>query len=463
MTASSVTLEEVLSAAETRRASLVPETSGYLALAIGDATARLPFRVQERAVMLTTEGSVVVERGREVVPPPESARALRDILARLLDASVGSMPGLASAARPRAESEQGVVTVVEELEAALIPVNRAAARRALARLARETLRAKAQGKLRRRKARQEPPRAELGGTRAEAPGPTAPAIAPGAPVADPARPAAAFERREDGERPDSRLDALPAVTHAEPSLDRPPAPEVSAEVEIDLDDPVGALPEVEPTPTRFEATTFDFDPPPADATILDVETSEEPAPAPLAAAPAPLAAAPAPAPAASASTDPDGDAVAAIEAAIEHRAPESAPREARQLPTEARPRATARIRNARTSDVDDLLSRFATQEMSSADLRQARSELKIMVGLEPTDPPPEVESVFPSPDDSMTPTRFLEPRATAIEGRAPNRVRRMSLALSAALIVAGLAVTVAIYAVYPAFFAGKSSAVAGER
>ncbi len=59
------------------------------------------------------------------------------------------MPGLAAAARPRGD-EQDVDQVVGDIEAALIPVNRAAAKRALARLARETLRAKELGKLRKK-------------------------------------------------------------------------------------------------------------------------------------------------------------------------------------------------------------------------------------------------------------------------------------------------------------------------
>ncbi len=76
---------------------------------------------------------------------------MRDVLARLLAVSSGTMPGLAAAARPREESARGVDAVIEEIEAALIPVNRAAARRALARLSRETLRAKEAGKLKPRR------------------------------------------------------------------------------------------------------------------------------------------------------------------------------------------------------------------------------------------------------------------------------------------------------------------------
>src|SRR5262249_55790300 len=100
-----VTLEEVFAAAGARAASLVPETSGYLALAVGDATSRLPFAIDDRQVMLTTEGSVGITKRGEILPPKQAAGGLRDVLARLLAVSTGTtMPSLAAAARPREES-----------------------------------------------------------------------------------------------------------------------------------------------------------------------------------------------------------------------------------------------------------------------------------------------------------------------------------------------------------------------
>ncbi|MGK3986700.1 hypothetical protein WME99_26875 [Sorangium sp. So ce136] len=154
-----VTLDEVLAAAHARCASLVPETSGYLALAVGDATSRLPLRLDDRAVLLTTEGTVTVRSRGEPVAPAEAARLLRDLLARLLAVSAGSMPNLAATARPRPKTEQDPDAVARELEAALIPVNRNAARRALARLARETLRAREAGRLKRARAQVQAPSA----------------------------------------------------------------------------------------------------------------------------------------------------------------------------------------------------------------------------------------------------------------------------------------------------------------
>src|SRR5262245_33100801 len=93
-----VTLDEVFAAASVRAASLVPETSGYLALAVGDATSRLPFAIDDRLVMLTTEGNVGITKRGEVLPPAEAAAGLRSVLTRLLAVSTGTaMPALAGA------------------------------------------------------------------------------------------------------------------------------------------------------------------------------------------------------------------------------------------------------------------------------------------------------------------------------------------------------------------------------
>ncbi|WP_437980587.1 hypothetical protein [Sorangium sp. So ce117] len=205
-----VTLEEVVAAAHARSASLVPETSGYLALAVSDATSRLPLRLDDRAVLLTTEGTVTVRTRGEAVAPAEAARLLRDLLARLLAVSAGSMPNLTATARPRPAHEQDPEAVARELEAALIPVNRNAARRALARLARETLRAKEAGRLRR-------PRPEV-------------QAKPAAPEADEMRPPPQAEH--------ARRDA----TAAAPRSDAPAAPRSDAPAAPRSDSPAVPLP-----------------------------------------------------------------------------------------------------------------------------------------------------------------------------------------------------------------------------
>ncbi|WP_437567497.1 hypothetical protein [Sorangium sp. So ce542] len=228
-----VTLEEVLAAAHGRCASLVPETSGYLALAVGDATSRLPLRLDDRAVLLTTEGTVTVRSRGEPVAPAEAARLLRDLLARLLSASAGSMPNLAATARARPASEQDPDAVARELEAALIPVNRNAARRALARLARETLRAKEAGRLRRARAEAERPAAPGASQGVQAP-PARPERAPHAEVAVARREPAAETARDEAA---AARDGAAAVAPPGPAiveLTLSPGPVAPAIVELTL-------------------------------------------------------------------------------------------------------------------------------------------------------------------------------------------------------------------------------------
>ncbi|WP_437606078.1 hypothetical protein WMF20_34255 [Sorangium sp. So ce834] len=233
-----VTLEEVLAAAHARCASLVPETSGYLALAVGDATSRLPLRLDDRAVLLTTEGTVTVRSRGEPVAPAEAARLLRDLLARLLSASAGSMPNLAATARPRPASEQDPDAVARELEAALIPVNRNAARRALARLARETLRAKEAGRLRRARAEVRERPAAQGASDGVRPPPARPERAPRAEAAVAAREPAAVTARVEAaaaraEAAAARAEA-PAPAPAIVELTLSPGPVAPAIVELTL-------------------------------------------------------------------------------------------------------------------------------------------------------------------------------------------------------------------------------------
>src|SRR5262249_7795879 len=134
--AKSVTLEEIVSAATARRASLVPETSGYIMLAVCDALGGAPLLLDPQCVSVTIDGAVAIG-GTQIVEEHDAVRAARALLATLLGASVGSMQGLAVAARPRGGNERGLTAMTSDLEAALIPVNRAAGRRAIARLARE--------------------------------------------------------------------------------------------------------------------------------------------------------------------------------------------------------------------------------------------------------------------------------------------------------------------------------------
>jgi hypothetical protein len=356
MDVTSVTLDEVLIAAEKRAASLVPETAGYLALAVADASARLPFRLDDGLVTLTTEGTVHVARGSVVVPPEESARLLRKVLARLLERSVGSMPGLAAAARAREEQGEGATGFVRDLESALVPVNRAAARRALARLARETARARDLGKLKRR-------------TRKAAPAPSGIGAPPGASTPTQASP--------PSPAPPSRAVAQPSPAQ---DLTRGTAPEVDLSIDVDVDVELEAAP-VEPTPTVVGTSVFESDEPfyaeaeLAEPTVIDTLMAErfaQPVEAPLESE-ATEAREPSPATKDTPGPTRRPQSTPRREEARVVLAPELASKRGRGFPSQRE----ARIESPR-SDVDSLLASFA----SASDVDEARSELALSVGLE---------------------------------------------------------------------------------
>jgi hypothetical protein len=140
-TGGGVTVAEVIEAVRRRKALLAPETAGYLVLAAADQLAGSPSLLDEHCC------GVLVDAGRVVVKPSapssqaDAERGLRRLLHRLLETSNGNAPALSTVASVPARGN--VTILISELESALIPVNRGAASRALSRLARETLRARA--------------------------------------------------------------------------------------------------------------------------------------------------------------------------------------------------------------------------------------------------------------------------------------------------------------------------------
>jgi hypothetical protein len=132
----SVTLEEIVAVVAQKRAPLAPELAGYLVLELAEAAPNAA-EIDPHNVYVSEEGSVAVVRGPHE-PGGSAEMPLRRLLARLLDTAGAQTPALAAVARRK--GGEGAAVLVEELEAALIPVNRSAGKRALARLARETKR-----------------------------------------------------------------------------------------------------------------------------------------------------------------------------------------------------------------------------------------------------------------------------------------------------------------------------------
>jgi len=140
----SVTLSEVKRAARAHRAPLAGESAGYLVLAIADQVLQAPRLVQIADVQLAEDGALRVMSAR-ASSDEEAELSLRRALDQLLLVASSGSAALTRASRRTAPV--GLASLVRELEAALIPVNRSAARRALSRLHRETARALESGNL----------------------------------------------------------------------------------------------------------------------------------------------------------------------------------------------------------------------------------------------------------------------------------------------------------------------------
>ncbi|HEX6273704.1 MAG TPA: hypothetical protein VFZ53_11710 [Polyangiaceae bacterium] len=140
----SVSISEILAGASAHTVPLAGECAGYLVLAAADQAVVAPRRIGPREVHLEDDGSVRVD-GARAAAECDSEGDLRALLDALLLNASSATPALLRASR-RAPG-RGIAALVREIETALIPVNRAAAHRALARLERETERARERGRL----------------------------------------------------------------------------------------------------------------------------------------------------------------------------------------------------------------------------------------------------------------------------------------------------------------------------
>jgi hypothetical protein len=139
MSAAGATVAQVIEAVRDGRAVMAPETAGYIILAVADLLARAPRVVDAYQCGLLVEGGNVVLKPTKAPGTPEEAEAsARKLFRMLLAVSSGAAPALHAVAARAAVGD--LQALASEIESALVPLNRAAARRALSRLARETLR-----------------------------------------------------------------------------------------------------------------------------------------------------------------------------------------------------------------------------------------------------------------------------------------------------------------------------------
>jgi len=133
-----VSFQQVVASAEQRRAALPCELAAYLTLAITEQAATFAATWDSGEIWLTEDGRLRVGAGQHA-DQGLCERSIRALLAWMLTAASSVSPALLRISR--AEHQSGLDGLTHELETALIPVNRGAARRALARLYREVQRA----------------------------------------------------------------------------------------------------------------------------------------------------------------------------------------------------------------------------------------------------------------------------------------------------------------------------------
>jgi hypothetical protein len=456
--AASLTLDRVLAAAARRRAPVSIETAGYIALAVADALATAPAVVLPAHVHLTQDGEVVLRGAARRGDEQAAEQSVRALLAELLSVAVGASPALTSAARRT--TLHGLEALIEELEAGLIPVNRAAARRTMGRLAREVERSGVQVP----EKRVAKPAATI--TKARRPEPARPRPpAPPPPLAEPES-MDAQEEIPSVQLPDATdIDALVAVAVSPviaPTSPPPPdtapidasAPCETADASEETDTPLLVLsdlasdalpvpwttsPEPEPSdgwePEVDEDDLLTYEPPAAAGDeSLDFGTASPPLAEPIAEAVAePIAGAVAE-PIAEEVSESSAEPVVAESVTVE-------PRRARRLP-------------ASPDRVNELLADFGSPERSS---RELAGELKSMLGLPPTPAPPQAQaggcreeggsSETEAPSNSEAP-----PVPLAIQ---PPRHPRLGLAITTGLLLLAVAGMIALYALYPALLFGR--------
>jgi hypothetical protein len=129
-------LSEVLELVQARKVPLAPELAGYVVLEIAEGSTNANVVFDPSRIHLHEEGTATLLGAPQ---PGDGEGSLRELLGMLLEASGAQTPALAAIARKPSQAAP-LTILVQELESALIPVNRAAGRRALARLAREARR-----------------------------------------------------------------------------------------------------------------------------------------------------------------------------------------------------------------------------------------------------------------------------------------------------------------------------------
>jgi hypothetical protein len=498
-----VTLEQVLLAARERKAPVTPETAGYIALAVADTLLAAPAVVREANVLVHDDGRVTVRGADRSADTVAAERSVRVLLGKLMQAAAGSAPALAAAARSHGGG--GVEALVQELEAALVPTNRSAASRAIARLAREAARVpSAAGTA---TTDQAPRRATRPASRPETK--AAAPVAPAPPAAQAhavllesaSEPASHRPPRVDEQAPptptqpvvepdptevDAPVVPAPIVTPPPPTPD-PPPPTTAPLDKVALTPPLATYdpsapgtaallpPSIQPTEPRDAPVPVAPNPPPAPSDpqteppiLADQAGADESSRPLMIGAPAfgQVVEADIPTPSVAIDVAPrTGDPSPVVDVPSLEVPPITPAAEAEPAPADPVPEPRGPSRQAVQGDeprrpdrVDELLASFGRQGERSS--HEVASDLKQMLGLPPTPPPPEADQAAhetpgtaatglvgsdDQPDrDIMAPVEFRRPRAP-----------KSSFRMVVALLVLAVGALAAVWYFYPQVFVAR--------
>lgn len=129
-----ISIAQLVELAGRQRVAVPAELAGCIVLAAADQLLQAPLELAPADLLLFEDGYVRLSGGRES-EPAVAERRLRELLGTLLAGVSSVTPALLRAARRQSGGD--LSTFVKELEIALVPTNRGASRRALARLSRE--------------------------------------------------------------------------------------------------------------------------------------------------------------------------------------------------------------------------------------------------------------------------------------------------------------------------------------
>lgn len=142
--AASVTVEEFLEALSRSGVPLPHEIGAFIALSVCEAVSESPVRVSPQSVSVDGAGQVVVAAAEPATEAQASAGVVALLGSLLVRAAPGVPPGLLSLveAGPR-PAHAKLAPLRDALEGALVPLNRTATARVLARIVRESSRGRA--------------------------------------------------------------------------------------------------------------------------------------------------------------------------------------------------------------------------------------------------------------------------------------------------------------------------------